>query len=72
MDVLGLQESATLYCTAWPVPLKVSPTVVVEALLTNDKLPDAEPLTSGEKVTVNGTLCPDGMVTGRVRPPIVN
>jgi hypothetical protein len=46
--------------------------VEVEALLTKDKLPDTVPLTSGEKVTVKGTLCPDAIVSGRLIPPIVN
>ena len=61
-----------MYWAACPVPLTVSPIVEEEALLTNDKVPDTDPLTSGEKVTLKGTLCPEAMVTGRVRPPIVN
>ena len=59
-------------CTAWPLPLTGSLIVETEALLPKDKLPDTVPLTSGEKVTVKGTLCPAAIVTGSERPPIVN
>lgn len=32
----------------------------------------AAPATCGLNVNVNGTLCPEGMVTGSDKPPIVN
>ena len=38
------------------------------ALLTKEIPPDAVPAACGAKVTVNGTLCPDWMVTGKLIP----
>ena len=33
---------------------------------------DAVPVVVGAKVNVNGMLCPDAIVTGRLSPPVVN
>jgi hypothetical protein len=42
------------------------------ALLANDALVDATPLDCGVKVTVKPALCPEGIVTGNVRPLMAN
>jgi len=39
-------------------------------LLTKEIPPDAVPAAWGAKVTVNGRLCPDWIVTGKVTPLI--
>ena len=40
----------------------------LDALLTKEIPPDTLPAACGVRVTVNGTLCPDGIVTGKVIP----
>jgi hypothetical protein len=54
-----------------PVPVTVS-VAEPELLVKKEIFADALPLVVGEKVTVNGTLCPDAMVTGNVSPLNVN
>jgi hypothetical protein len=41
----------------------------LEALLEKEMLAEEVPLDCGANVTVNGTLVPGGIVTGRVIPP---
>jgi len=56
------------------VPLPVTTSVVVEgwALLVNVSVALAAPVTAGLNVTLNGTLCPGGIVSGNKIPPSVN
>ena len=72
-EVLAFHDRLTLWVGAG-VPVPVDKSVVVEgcALLVNVRVALSAPATSGLKVTVNGTLCPAGIVTGRDRPPITN
>jgi hypothetical protein len=65
---VSFQERFTLCCGgAAPFPVKVS-TAEFEALLVNAPIAEALPDVCGMKVTVNGTLCPAAMVSGRVIP----
>ena len=70
LNVAGL----TVSCPAWvvPVPLSVSVTVGVCALLVKESVPVADPAAMGLKVTVKGTLCPAGTVIGNDRPLTLN
>jgi len=71
-EVLASQESATeCVGAAIPAPLKASVVVEGWALLVKVRVLDAEPVTAGLKVTVKLTLCPDGMVSGNERPPML-
>jgi siroheme synthase len=56
------------------VPLPLADSVVVEgwASLVNVRVASSAPAICGLNVTVNGVLCPAGMVTGNDKPPIVN
>jgi hypothetical protein len=53
---------------ATPVPDRVSVAGELEALLMKERLPVELAAVSGAKVTVNGTLCPAGIVTGNAIP----
>ena len=65
---VSLQERFTLCCGgAAPVPVKVS-TAEFEALLVNELIPETLPDICGVKVSVNGTLCPDAIVSGKAIP----
>jgi hypothetical protein len=72
-EVLAFHDKATVWLEA-AVPVPVADSVVVEgcALLAKVRTALSDPATSGLNVTVKGTLCPDGMLTGSDRPPIVN
>jgi hypothetical protein len=70
--VLASHDSETVYCTVSPVPLTVSVLGEFDALLTNEKLPEAVPLACGANVIENGALCPAAMVRGSVRPLRLN
>ena len=51
-----------------PVPLAASAVGELVALLANEIFAEAVPAPCGAKVTVNATLCPAGIVTGRLIP----
>ena len=72
-EVLGVQESFTLWfvVTAPPVPLSAC-VAEVAALLANVAETDDVPLACGLKVTVYEALCPAAKVNGRVIPLSVN
>ena len=63
-----VQERSTLCCSgAAPVPVKVSATEF-EALLVNELIAEALPDICGVNVSVNGTLCPAAIASGKVIP----
>jgi hypothetical protein len=65
---VSFQERSTLCCGgAAPVPVKVS-AAEFELLLVNEPIAEALPDVCGVKVSVNGTLCPAAMVSGKVIP----
>jgi hypothetical protein len=68
-EVLGFHDRSTL-CWMVDVAVPVTTSVVeeVEALLVNEIFAEAVPLACGANVMVKGTLCPAGMVRGRVMP----
>src|SRR5262249_12814192 len=69
-DVLAVHDRFTEYVGAGvPVPVSVSNVVEGCALLVNVKVALAAPVVVGLKVTVNGMLCPTGIVTGSDNPP---
>lgn len=72
-EVLAVQDRLT-ECVGAAVPLPVTVSVVVEgcALLVKVRVALALPATVGLNVTLNGTLCPAGMVSGSEIPPSVN
>jgi len=72
-DELAFHERFTV-CddAAVPVPVRVCAVVEGWALLVNVRVALAEPALSGLKVTVNGTLCPAAIVTGKDSPPTEN
>lgn len=69
-EVLAFHDRSTVCWIVAPVPVAVSD--VVPLPLANDRFAEAVPAVVGPKVTVNGRLCPDAMVTGNVSPPTVN
>lgn len=68
---LAFHDRSTVCCNVAPDPLAVSD-AEPEELLKNEIFAEALPVLVGEKVTVNGTLCPAAIVTGNVSPPRVN
>lgn len=71
--MLAVHDRLTVcVCAATPVPLTPSCVVVGDPLLVNVIVPLAAAAEVGVKVTVNPALCPDGIVTGRVRPVTLN
>jgi hypothetical protein len=65
---VSFQERFTLCCGgAAPVPVKVS-TAEFEALLVNEPIAEALPDVCGVNISVNGTLCPAAIVSGKVIP----
>jgi len=63
-----VQERSTLCCGgAAPVPVKVS-AAEFEALLINELIAEALPDICGVNVSVNGTLCPAAIVSGKAIP----
>ena len=65
---VSFQERSTLCCGgAAPLPVKVS-AAEFEALLVNEPVAEALPDTCGANVSVNGTLCPAAIVSGKVIP----
>lgn len=70
VEVLAIHDRSTVCWMVVPAPLAVS--VVVPLAVTNDRFAEATPADVGANVTVNGRLCPDAMVMGKVRPPSVN
>ena len=72
-EELAFQDRLTEWVDA-AVPVPVADSVVVEgwALLVKVRTALSAPATCGLNVKVNGTLCPDGMLTGSDKPPIVN
>src|SRR3954447_12041677 len=72
-DVLPFHDRFTVWVGA-AVPDPVSPSVVLDGcpLLVTVKLAFAVPDVSGLKVIENDVLCPAGIVTGKLNPPIVN
>jgi len=65
---VSFQERSTLCCGgAAPVPVKVS-AAEFDALLVNEPIAEALPDVCGVNVSVNGTLCPAAMVSGKVIP----
>ena len=73
VEELAFQERSTLCVGAVaPVPVSVSATVGVDALLTKFRLADVEPLSCGVKLTPYDTLCPALSVSGSVRPLSAN
>jgi hypothetical protein len=72
-DVLPFHDRFTV-CVGAGVPDPVRLSVVVEGcpLLATVKLAFAVPEVSGLKVMENEALCPAGIVTGKLNPPIVN
>ena len=72
-EELALHDKLTVCVGAGvPVPVRVSVAVDDWALLVNVSAPLAAPSTSGLKVTVNGALCPAGIVIGSAKPPTLN
>jgi len=51
-----------------PVPVTVSVTVELDALLANEMFAEAVPLICGVNLTVNGTLWPAAMLRGKAIP----
>jgi hypothetical protein len=72
-DELEFQDRLTEWVDA-AVPVPVADSVVVEgwALLVKVRIALSAPATCGLNVNVNGTLCPDGMLTGSDKPLMVN
>ena len=72
-DVLPVHDRFTV-CVGAGVPDPVSPSVVLDGcpLLATVKLAFAVPDVSGLNVMENEVLCPAGIVTGKLNPPIVN
>ena len=72
-EELALHDKLTVCAGAGvPVPVRVSVAVAGWALLVNVSVALAAPATGGLKVTVNGALCPAGIVIGSAKPPTVN
>jgi hypothetical protein len=71
--VLAVHDKFTK-CVGAGVPVPVSASVLVDdtALLIIVKVALAAVAVCGLKVMVNAALCPDGIVTGRDRPPTLN
>ena|SRR5580704_1373625 len=64
-DVLAVQDRLTECCGGGvPVPANDSMVGEFEAVLANDRLPDAAPVAEGVNVTVNPTCCPAGITIG--------
>ena len=72
-DVLPFQDKFTV-CVGAGVPDPVRLSLVLDGcpLLATVKLAFAAPDVSGLKVMENEVLCPAGIVTGKLNPPIVN
>ena len=72
-EELAFQDRLTEWVDA-VVPVPVADSVVVEgwALLVKVRIALSAPATCGLNVNVNGTLCPEGMLTGSDRPLMVN
>ena len=71
-DVLAVQERETLWIgVGIPVPPNES-TAEFEALLAKETRPEAAPVACGVNATVNCTLLPAGIVTGKDSPLRVN
>jgi hypothetical protein len=71
-DALAVQERETLCIGGGvPVPLNES-TGEFEELLAKETAPEAAPVACGVNVTVNCTLLPAGIVTGKDSPLRVN
>jgi len=65
---VSFQERFTLCCGgAAPVPVKVS-AAEFEALLVKEPIAEALPDVCGVNISVNGTLCPAAIVSGKVIP----
>lgn len=72
-DELAFQDKFTLcVVAAVPVPVRACVVVVGEALLVTVRVAFTVPVTCGLNVIVYGTLWPAAIVTGRLRPPMVN
>ena len=65
--VVGLADSVPV-ATEVPVPVTLSVVVAGLALLVKVSVPEVAPVAFGLKVTVKGTLWPDGIVTGSESP----
>src|SRR5579864_3869296 len=64
-EVLAVQERLTVCCGGGvPVPVNDSTVGEFEALLTNDRLPDATPVAGGVNVTRNCTCWPAAITMG--------
>ena len=71
-DMLAVHERETLWIgVGVPVPLNES-TAEFEALLAKETVPEAAPVACGVNATVNCTLLPAGIVTGKDSPLRVN
>src|SRR3954466_10961884 len=70
VEVLAVHDRFT-ECVGAGVPVPVSASVIVEdrALLVIVNVALAAAAVCGLNVMVNAALCPDGMVTGKERPP---
>jgi hypothetical protein len=65
----------TLYCVAVllvPIPVSDSSVPELDALLVNEREPETVPLLFGVKATLNETLWPAGIVTGKEAPSNTN
>ena len=72
-DVLPFHDKFTVWVgAAVPDPVRLSAVVEGCPLLATVKLAFAVPDVRGLKVMENDVLCPAGMVTGKLNPPIVN
>ena len=72
-ELLAVHDRRTV-CVGAGVPVPVAAAVVAEdwASLVNVRVALITPAACGLKVTVNGALCPAGMMVGTDNPPIVN
>ncbi len=69
LDELAFQFRVTLCCAgAVPAPLKDSATEPLTALLANVRVAEVLPEACGANVTLNGTLCPEAIVSGKEIP----
>jgi hypothetical protein len=72
-ELLSFHERLTECRTAAvPLPLRASVVAVLDALLANETLADAAPLSCGVKVRVNDAEVPAGIVIGSDGPVIEN
>ena len=71
MEVLAFQVRATESEEVVPVPASDKEVGELEALLTTETVPLAEPAAAGANVTVKVALCPPANVIGTERPLVL-